>query len=59
MSEKPSLRLKGDTAARVERERHATEKALGWDVSTAAMVDKLVREALDAREAVAKKEAAR
>jgi hypothetical protein len=59
MNDKPSLRLKGDTAARVERERHTTEKALGWDVSTAAMVDKLVREALDAREATRKAKVAR
>lgn len=45
------VRLSEDNAPRVERERHMEETQTKWTVSTAAMVNRLVREALDARAA--------
>lgn len=45
------VRLNEDIAPRVERERNMEQTQTKWVVSTAAMVNRLVCEALDAREA--------
>lgn len=50
-----SIRLKEETQARVTREAMRLEQVNGFEVRHAQVVDVLVNEALDAREAARKK----
>lgn len=54
-----SIRLKAHTQERVAQEAMRLEQANGFEVRHAQVVDVLVNEALDAREAVAKKKVTR